>query len=76
MIASGGLTHFVIDEDVDNAVMDALKSRKIEGVASRASRSFKPDVGSPNWVPVASLMADLGFPPTVIDYVPCYRSSR
>ncbi len=27
-----------------------------------------------NWIPVAGAMADLGYPPTVVDYIPCYRS--
>jgi 3-O-methylgallate 3,4-dioxygenase len=27
-----------------------------------------------NWVPLAGAMAELGFEPTVVDYVPCYRS--
>jgi 3-O-methylgallate 3,4-dioxygenase len=75
LIASGGLTHFVIDEEVDNAVMDALKSRKIEGVASLGEPIFQAGTSEiKNWVPVAGAMADLGYAPTVIDYVPCYRS--
>jgi hypothetical protein len=27
-----------------------------------------------NWVPLAGAMAGLGFSPTLVDYVPCYRS--
>ena len=27
-----------------------------------------------NWVPLAGMMAELGLPPEVIDYVPSYRS--
>ncbi len=75
LIASGGLTHFVIDEDVDNAVMDALRSRKIEGVAALGEPIFQAGTSEvKNWVPVAGAMADLGYAPTVVDYVPCYRS--
>ncbi|MGH9566166.1 MAG: protocatechuate 3,4-dioxygenase, partial [Candidatus Angelobacter sp.] len=75
LIASGGLTHFVVDEDVDNAVMDALKSRKIEGVAKLGEPIFQAGTSEiKNWVPVAGAMADLGYEPNVIDYVPCYRS--
>lgn len=75
LIASGGLTHFVIDETVDNAVIDALKSRKIEGVAALGEAIFQAGTSEvKNWVPVAGAMADLGYAPNVIDYVPCYRS--
>lgn len=75
LIASGGLTHFVVDEDVDNAVMDALRARKIEGVAKLGEAIFQAGTSEiKNWVPVAGAMADLGYEPNVIDYVPCYRS--
>jgi hypothetical protein len=75
LIASGGLTHFVIDEEVDNAVMDALRSRKIEGVARLGEAIFQAGTSEvKNWVPVAGAMADLGYAPNVVDYVPCYRS--
>ena len=35
---------------------------------------FVEDGYLPSWVPVAGAMADLGYKPTVVDYVPCYRS--
>lgn len=75
LIASGGLTHFVIDKSVDNAVIDALKTRKIEGVAALGEAIFQAGTSEvKNWVPVAGAMADLGYEPNVVDYVPCYRS--
>jgi Catalytic LigB subunit of aromatic ring-opening dioxygenase len=75
LIASGGLTHFVIDEEVDNAVLDALRARKIEGVAKLGEAIFQAGTSEvKNWVPVAGAMADLGYEPNVVDYVPCYRS--
>ncbi len=75
LIASGGLSHFVIDEEVDNAVMDALRKRSIADVAALGEPIFQAGTSEcKNWVPVAGAMADLGYPPTVVDYVPCYRS--
>jgi len=75
LIASGGLTHFVIDEDVDNEVLDALKTRNIAGVAALGEPIFQAGTSEiKNWVPVAGAMADLGSEPHVLDYVPCYRS--
>jgi 3-O-methylgallate 3,4-dioxygenase len=75
LIASGGLTHFVIDEEVDHAIFDALRNRRIEGVASLGEPIFQAGTSEvKNWVPVAGAMAELGYAPNIVDYVPCYRS--
>ena len=75
LIASGGLTHFVIDEEVDNAIFDALRRRSIEKVAALGEAIFQAGTSEvKNWVPVAGAMADLGYEPNIVDYVPCYRS--
>jgi 3-O-methylgallate 3,4-dioxygenase len=75
LIATGGLSHFVIDEEVDNLVLDALRERKIEKVAELDESIFQAGTSEvKNWVPVAGAMADLGLDLTVVDYVPCYRS--
>jgi 3-O-methylgallate 3,4-dioxygenase len=75
LIASGGLSHFVVDEEVDNAVMDALRKRQIGDVADLGEAVFQAGTSEcKNWVPVAGAMADLGYKPNVVDYVPCYRS--
>jgi 3-O-methylgallate 3,4-dioxygenase len=76
VIASGGLSHFVVDEEVDNAVIDALKTRSIERVAALGEPIFQAGTSEvKNWVPVAGAMAALGYEPNVVDYVPCYRSA-
>jgi 3-O-methylgallate 3,4-dioxygenase len=75
LIASGGLSHFVIDEDVDRAVMECLKTRRIGDLAAFDESIFQSGTSElKNWVPVAGAMADLGLDLTVVDYVPCYRS--
>ena len=75
LIASGGLSHFVIDEEVDRLVLDALRRRSIEKVAELGEAIFQAGTSEiKNWVPVAGAMADLGYEPTIVDYVPCYRS--
>lgn len=75
LIASGGLTHFVIDEEVDRVFLDAIEQRRIEKVADLGEQIFQAGTSEvKNWVPVAGAMADLGFNPTIVDYVPCYRS--
>ena len=75
VFGSGGLSHFVIDEAVDTAVLDALRKRSIKDVAALGEPTFQAGTSEcKNWVPVAGAMADLGYTPTVVDYVPCYRS--
>jgi 3-O-methylgallate 3,4-dioxygenase len=75
IIASGGLTHFVIDESVDQLFFAALRKRDIAAVADLGEPIFQAGTSEmKNWVPVAGAMAQLGFEPQLIDYVPCYRS--
>jgi 3-O-methylgallate 3,4-dioxygenase len=75
VIASGGLTHFVIDETVDQLFFDAIRARDMERVAALGEAVFQDGTSEiKNWVPLAGMMADIGFTPELIDYVPCYRS--
>jgi Catalytic LigB subunit of aromatic ring-opening dioxygenase len=75
LIASGGLTHFVIDETVDQLFFDALRKRDITAIADLGEPIFQAGTSElKNWVPVAGAMADLGYKMTLVDYVPCYRS--
>jgi len=75
LIASGGLTHFVIDEEVDHAIFDAMREGSIEKVAELGESIFQAGTSEvKNWVPVAGAMARLGFKFHPVDYVPCYRS--
>jgi hypothetical protein len=75
LIASGGLSHFVIDEDVDRIVLDALRTGDITELANLPESIFQSGTSEiKNWVPVAGAMAELKMPMTLVDYVPCYRS--
>jgi len=76
LIASGGLTHFVIDETVDQTFLDALRNRDFEPVYALGEAVFQDGTSEmKNWVPVAGAMARLGLTAHVLDYVPCYRSA-
>lgn len=76
LIASGGLTHFVIDEMVDRTFLDALRDRDFEPVYALGEAVFQDGTSEmKNWVPVAGAMASLGLEPHFLDYVPCYRSA-
>jgi 3-O-methylgallate 3,4-dioxygenase len=75
VMASGGLTHFVIDEAVDQLFFDAIRERNMEKVADLGEAIFQDGTSEiKNWVPLAGMMADIGFDADLIDYVPCYRS--
>ena len=75
LIASGGLTHFVIDETIDRLFFDALEAHDIGPIVELGEAIFQDGTSEiKNWMPLAGAMAELRFKPTVIDYVPCYRS--
>lgn len=75
LIASGGLSHFVIDEKLDGLVLDALRTGNGDALDA-IDESFYQSGSSEikNWIPLAGAMAELGWPATIVDYVPCYRS--
>lgn len=75
LIASGGLTHFVIDEEVDRTFLRALESGNLEPVFALGETTFRDGTSEmKNWLPVAGAMSQAGLQARVLDYVPCYRS--
>lgn len=75
LIASGGLTHFVIDEEIDQIFLDALRTNDIGKVEALGEGIFRDGTSElKNWIPVAGAMAEIGLKPEILDYVPCYRS--
>ncbi|HKF78461.1 MAG TPA: protocatechuate 3,4-dioxygenase [Candidatus Dormibacteraeota bacterium] len=73
VVASGGLSHFVIDEELDQRVLDAFRSRdvaRIGGIAQTELVSGTSEIR--NWVVVAGATEHLDL--EVLDYVPTYRS--
>jgi hypothetical protein len=75
VIASGGLSHFVIDEELDHRVLDAMRARAPDRLTSIDESFFQSGTSEiKNWIPVAGVMTDLGLKMTLVDYVPCYRT--
>lgn len=75
LFASGGLTHFVIDEEVDRTFFNCLRDRSIEDLTRLGEDIYQDGTSEiKNWIPVAGAMADLNFDMELVDYVPCYRS--
>jgi hypothetical protein len=73
VIASGGLTHFVIDEAIDRQVLRGIRDKRSELLRSLPAE--KLNSGSSeirNWIAAAGALED--FTATILDYVPAYRS--
>jgi 3-O-methylgallate 3,4-dioxygenase len=75
VIASGGLTHFVLDEAFDKKILDAMQAGDEKTLTSLPEEMFQSGTSEiKNWIAVAGMMAEAGLKMKVIDYVPCYRS--
>ena len=75
IIASGGLTHFVIEEDLDHQILNALKAKDeatMTGLPANWFNSGNSEIRC--WITLAGAMADSDKEMDLIDYVPCYRS--
>jgi 3-O-methylgallate 3,4-dioxygenase len=74
ILASGGLSHFTVDEDLDRMVLDACKCK--EGAALASIAPERLNSGSSeirNWITVAGASEHLAT--DWQDYIPCYRSA-
>jgi 3-O-methylgallate 3,4-dioxygenase len=74
ILASGGLSHFTVDEELDRGVLDACKRN--DGEALSAIPVQKLNSGSSeirNWITVAGAGAHLKT--DWQEYIPCYRSA-
>lgn len=75
VIASGGLSHFVIDEGFDRRVLDALAAADVDALSAMPEAWFQSGTSEiKNWITVAGAAAEAGLRMRLIDYVPCYRS--
>ncbi len=75
VIASGGLTHFVVNESFDHIVLDAMEKGDAATLSSLPEEMFQSGTSEiKNWITVAGVMAEAGLEMTLVDYVPCYRS--
>lgn len=75
VVASGGLSHFVIDEDLDRSFLGALKAGDepfLTGLDPQVMRSGNSELRS--WVAVAGIAAEAGLVVASADYEPCYRT--
>ncbi|HTZ99760.1 MAG TPA: hypothetical protein VMB02_05475 [Candidatus Aquilonibacter sp.] len=75
LFCSGGLTHFVIDEQLDQRVIKAMQYRDEKALADVPEDHLLGDTCEiRNWMPVSVGMNALGKKMTLVAYVPCYRT--
>lgn len=74
VVASGGLSHFVVDEDLDQRVIKALGDRDAETLGTIPRRFMRSGTSEIlNWIAVGGAVEHLQM--QVVDYVPGYRST-
>jgi len=75
VFGSGGLSHFVIDEDLDRTFLDALRAGDVASFAAiREERLQSGASEMKNWIALSGAMSGTALRLNVVDYVPCYRS--
>lgn len=74
VVASGGLSHFVVDEEIDRAVLDVMRRRDEDAVAALSPDDFVSGTSEAlGWLTVGGACA--GLPMEVVDYLPAYRTA-
>ncbi len=75
VIGSGGMSHFVINEEFDHALLDAIQSRNDEFL-KRIDPNLMQDGTSEllNWISASGCLFQTDLNGELIDYVPCYRT--
>ncbi len=75
VIGSGGMSHFVIDEDFDRLIFDAIARHDGETLSSIGEEWFQSGTSElKNWVAAAGALFETGLQGGVVDYQACYRS--
>lgn len=75
VFGSGGMSHFVIDEDFDKIFFDAFDRRDVEGLTSIEEGYFQSGTSElKNWITAAGILFNTELEGWMVDYVPCYRS--
>jgi len=75
VVASGGLSHMVVDEELDRAFLDALLQDDSGYMAELPDALLRSGTSElRNWIVVAGAMSGTGLRPEVVEYQPCYRT--
>jgi OH-DDVA oxygenase len=75
IIGSGGMSHFVIDEDFDRLILDAIDTRDGEKLCAIGEDWFQSGTSElKNWIAAAGALFETELTGGLIGYQPCYRS--
>jgi hypothetical protein len=75
VIASGGLSHFVVDEQLDDEIMGSIRSGDLARWRKIDEAMYEGNSGEiKNWIPAASAASRAGLGVAQCDYVACYRT--
>jgi 3-O-methylgallate 3,4-dioxygenase len=73
VVASGGLSHFVVDEELDDRVLTGLREKDGESLMSIPRKYMRSGTSEIlNWLAAGGALEHLDM--EVIDYIPAYRS--
>ncbi len=75
LIASGGLSHYVIDPDLDRDFMAAVEARDHDRIGAIPENRYEAGTAEiKNWLPLVGAVDAAGLKMTMSEYVPCFRS--
>jgi 3-O-methylgallate 3,4-dioxygenase len=73
--ASGGISHFVVDEDFDTRMLNAIRDRDTQTIFAEPENMFLSGTSeTKNWITVAGILSQTDLRMNLIDYVPSCRS--
>lgn len=73
VFASGGLSHFVVDESLDRAVLDGLAGGDGSALGQLPANLLRSGTSETlNWITAGGALGGLSF--DLLDYIPAYRS--
>lgn len=75
VVASGGLSHFVVDEQLDQAILRALMEKDEQALISLPRHRLRSGTSeSLNWVALGGVVSGARLQMELVDYVPSYRT--
>ncbi|MCC6828492.1 MAG: protocatechuate 3,4-dioxygenase [Novosphingobium sp.] len=73
--ASGGLSHYVVDEEWDRRMLAAMLANDEAAMRNEPNAMFQSGTSeTKNWFTLCGIAAEFGLEMALIDYVPCYRT--
>ncbi len=75
IFASGGLSHTVIEEELDEKIIDGLKTDDVVKLTDYPDVRFRGGTSEiKNWIALAGAVSGTGLRMDLLDYIPCYRT--